>query len=324
MNPKISIIVPVYKVEPYIHKCIDSILEQTFTDFELILVNDGSPDNCGNICDEYAEQDSRVRVVHKENGGQATARNMALDIATGNYIGFVDSDDWIEPDMYELLYNMCINNDCDIASCTSKIYFNNKTVINGTHPLTIHDRNQAMKTMLEGELYDEVVWTKLFKRSLLKDIRFPIGVMYEDTAFTYKVIHRSEKVCCIGEPKYNYIKRDSSTMDRAIKNISIDAVLIYDEMYKFINEHYRELSSLVALKLANSSMVVLNLISSSGKFKEYKEKYYAVIDILNKYFNKTIRLEDYPKTVKILLTAAKIHPLLYKLIINNSLKRSHV
>ena len=92
-----------------------------------------------------------------------------------------------------------------------------------------------MKAMLEGKLYDEVVWTKLFKRSLLEDIRFPVGIMYEDTAFTYKVIHKSKKVCCIGAPKYNYIKRDNSTMDKAIKNISIDAVLIYDEMYQFIN-----------------------------------------------------------------------------------------
>ena len=178
-----------------------------------------------------------------------------------------------------------------------------------------------MRAMLEGELYDEVVWTKLIKRSLLKDIRFTVGIMYEDTAFTYKVIHKSEKVCCIGEPKYNYIKRDSSTMDRAIKNISIDAVLIYDEMYKFINQYYHELGNLVALKLANSAMVVLNLISSSGNFKEYKEKYYKVTSILNKYFNKTIKLDDYPNTVKILLAATKIHPLSYKILVNLVAKR---
>lgn len=103
MNPKISIIVPVYEVEPYIHKCVDSILAQTFTDFELILVDDGSPDNCGEICDEYEENDSRIRVIHKENGGPSSARNAGLNIAKGDYIGFVDSDDWIETDMYEML-----------------------------------------------------------------------------------------------------------------------------------------------------------------------------------------------------------------------------
>ncbi|MBO0962931.1 glycosyltransferase, partial [Neobacillus sp. MM2021_6] len=254
MNPKISIIVPVYKVEPYIRKCVDSILAQTLTDFELILVDDGSPDKCGEICDEYASKDSRVIVVHKENGGLSSARNAGLEKAKGDYIGFVDSDDWIEPDMYELLYDMCIKNNCEIANCTSVIYFKNKTVKNGAHSLTIHDKTQAMKAMLEGKLYDEVVWTKLIKRSLLKEIRFPVGLIYEDTAITYKLIHKSNRICCIGAPKYHYIKRENSTMDHAIKNIRIDGVLIYDEMFKFIEKNYPELRNLVTLKLANSAM----------------------------------------------------------------------
>jgi glycosyltransferase involved in cell wall biosynthesis len=317
VNPKLSIIVPVYKVEQYIHKCVDSILAQTFTDFELILVNDGSPDNCGEICDEYSKKDNRIKVIHKENGGLSTARNAGLDLAKGDYVGFVDSDDWIESDMYELLYKMCENNNCDIAICTSKIHYTNRTIITGgNHSLIIYDKNQAMKAMLEGQLYDEVVWTKLFKRNVLENIRFPVGLTYEDTAFTYRVFHRTQKVCCIGEPKYNYIKRENSTMDRAIKNISIDAVLIYDEMYRFISEHYVELKKLVALKLANSSMVALNLISISGEFEEHEKKYYRVTSILNTYFRETIKL-NYPATVKLLLTAVKIHPLLYRLIVCN-------
>lgn len=226
MNPKISIIVPVYKVEQYIHKCIDSILKQTFKDFELILVDDGSPDSCGEICDGYAIQDSRIKVIHKENGGLSSARNAGLDIARGDYIGFVDSDDWIEIDMYELLYGMCVEQDCDIAICSSEIHYNDKTVISSSHPFVIHDRYSAMKAMLEGNLYDEVVWTKLFKRQLLEGIKFPVGMSYEDTAFTYKVIHKCKKVCFIGEPKYHYIKRDNSMMDQAVKEIKIDSVLI--------------------------------------------------------------------------------------------------
>lgn len=322
MNPTISIIVPVYKVERYLHKCLDSILSQTFTDFELILVNDGSPDNCGNICDEYAEKDNRVIVIHKKNGGQASARNKALEIVRGEYIGFVDSDDWIEPDMYELLYNMCIQNQCDIAACTYNIHYKNKTKIKESYPLTIHSRTEAMKTMLEGELYDEVVWSKLFKRNLLDDIRFTEGIMYEDTDFTYKVIHNSEKVCCLGEPKYHYIKRENSTMDRAKKSKCIDAVLIYDEMNKFFTEHYKELNYLIALKLANCAMLVLNEMAISEKFPEHKEEYYKASKILNSYFNKTIRLPFYNKNVKLLLLAVKIHPLFYKLIITMLLRRN--
>lgn len=315
MNPKISIIVPVYKVEPYLRKCIDSILNQTFKDFELILVDDGSPDRCGEICGEYAKRDSRIVVIHKENGGLASARNVGLDIAKGDYIGFVDSDDWIEHDMYELLYKICINYNCDIANCSSKIFFKNKTVINGGHQLIIHSRAEAMEVMLRGELYDEVVWTKLIKRELLKDIRFKSGIIYEDTDFTYKVMDKAERVGCIGEAKYNYIKRENSIMDRAVKNVRIDAVLIYDEMYRFMDQKYPFLKRLVVHKLANNAMSIMNLIIGSNQFKSNKDKYFTVAKILNKYYTEVIKIGDYPYTVKVLLSLNKIHPNLYKFLI---------
>jgi glycosyltransferase involved in cell wall biosynthesis len=324
MNPKVSIIVPVYKVEAYLQKCVDSILAQTFTDFELILVDDGSPDQSGEICDEYEKMDGRVTVIHKKNGGQGSARNIGLDRSRGEYIGFVDSDDWIEPDMFELLYDSCIQNKCDIAICSYQIHYKHKTIINGPHQQTIHDRNQAMKALLEDELYNEVVWSKLFKRTLLEEIRFTEGIMYEDTAFSYKVIHKSGKVCYVGEPKYHYMKRDNSTMDRARKNKSIDAVLIYEEMNKFISQHYSELNNLVSLKLANSAMQVLNTIACSEKFSSYKNDYYKVSNILNSQFHKTRKLPYYNKNVKFLLLASKIHPLLYKLIINKLSRREEI
>lgn len=312
MDPKISIIVPVYKVEPYIHKCIDSILNQTFKDFELILVDDGSPDRCGEICDEYAKKDNRIIVIHKENGGQSTARNAALDIARGDYIGFVDSDDYIEKDMYELLYNMCVENDCDIANCSSTIYFKNKIKVNGGHDLIIHNNREAMEAVTIGELYDECLWTKLIKRDLLNGLRIPEGIAYEDTAFTYKVIARANRVCCKGEAKYNYIKRDNSTMDRAVKNINADAVFVYDDMYKFMKKNYPDICDKVALKLANNTMNIMNLIIKQNEFYNYKDKYFNISKILNKYFNKTVRLKEYPRNVKILLVINKINPLLYK------------
>ncbi len=264
MNPKISIIVPVYKVEKYIHKCIDSILAQTFTDFELILVDDGSPDNCGKICDEYVKKDRRIKVIHKN----------------------------------------------------STIYFKNKTVVNGGHDLIIHEREEAMKTMLEGRLYDEVVWVKLFKRELFDDVRFPVGKIYEDTAVTYRLIDKSNRVGCIGKAKYNYIKRDGSVMDNAIKNIRLDAIDIYNEMYEFINLRYPKLTDLVALKFANSCMIVLNLIINTNRFTTNKDDYYNISKKLNAKFNRTITLNDYPVNVKVLLLLNKIHPNLYRMAIN--------
>lgn len=321
MNPKISIIVPVYKVEKYLYKCIDSILAQTLTDFELILIDDGSPDNCGRICDEYSKRDSRVIVIHKENGGLASARNAGLDIAQGDYIGFVDSDDWIESDMYELLYNLCTENDCDISNISSIIYFKDRIQKNGSYPLVVHSRPEAMKAMLMGELYDEVVWTKLIKRTLLEDIRFPEGIVYEDTAFTYKVIHKSKKVCSIGAPKYHYIKREESIMDQAKKSIRIDAVLIYDEMFKLIEKYYPDLTSLVSLKIANSALVIMNAISGHDEFNKYKKNFKTVTSILNSYYSTLMRLKENPRNIKILLTAAKCHPIFYKLLINQLSRR---
>ncbi|WP_456277307.1 glycosyltransferase [Bacillus sp. AK128] len=314
MKPKISIIVPVYKVEPYLEKCIESILSQTFRNFELILINDGSPDNCGNICDGYSKKDSRIKVIHKQNGGLSSARNAGLEIAQGDYIGFVDSDDWIEPEMYELLLNLCEENNCEISSCSSIIHYSDKTIVNGGHTKQIYNRNVAMRIMLEGDLYDEVVWTKIFKRNVIGDIRFTEGIVYEDTDFTYRVIHNSSSVGCIGKPMYHYIKRENSTMDQAIKNIRIDSVLVYNNMFNFLENNYPELKKLIVKKLTDSCLHVLRLISINNRFDSYKNEYYSVVSILNNYFTLSIRLE-YPRAVKILLIATKIQPFLYRFIL---------
>ena len=309
--PKISIVVPVYNVEKYLDKCINSILNQTLSEFELILIDDGSKDSSGLICDKYAESDKRIKVIHKSNGGISSARNVGLDVAKGKYIGFVDSDDWIERDMYELLYNICEDNNCDIANCSSIIHYEQKTVINGGHSLIIHNREEAMKTMLEGTLYDEVVWTKLINREILDGIRFTEGIVYEDTYFTYRLIDKAQKVGCIGEPKYHYIKRQKGIMNLAKKDLNIDWVLIYNEMYKFFRKNYINLSELVANKLANHAMYILKNISNSYDLKKYKNKYEIVVNILNENYRVIIRLNEVNIKQKILLTFIKINPLLY-------------
>ena len=157
--------------------------------------------------------------------------------------------------------------------------------------------------------------SKLIKREILDDVRFVEGIMYEDTEFAYRVFDRCNIVACIGKAKYNYAIREGSTMDRAKKNLSIDAVLIYNEMFDFIEENYPELLDLVLLKLANSCMGVLNLLSEEINFNEVVEKYYKVTEILNGKYKKILKAKEYPHTVKLLLLATKIHPLLYKKII---------
>lgn len=315
MNPRISIIVPVYKVEAYLNKCIDSILNQTFEDFELILVNDGSPDKCGEICEDYAKKDSRIRVFHKENGGQATARNFGIDIARGEYIGFVDSDDYIEPEMYEVLYNMCINDNCDMVNCSSKIYFNNKIKVNGNGEKVIHSKKEAMRVVIEGLLYDECLWSKLIKKSVLKDLRMPVGIVYEDTAFVYKIVDKCERIGYIGVPMYNYIKREDSTMDRAVKEVKTDAILVYKEMYEFVKNKYPDVSDIVRIKLSNTCISIMNTIIKQDEFNIHINKYREVSKVLNKNFYSNIKSKNYHRNEKILLLANKINPMLYKKLI---------
>ena len=178
--------------------------------------------------------------------------------------------------------------------------------------------------MLEGELFNEVVWSKLYKRNLLDDIRLPEGILFEDTAFMYRIIHKCQKVACIGESKYHYIKHENSTMERARRIKSIDAVLIYHEMNKFMTEHYQELTDLVALKLADHTMMVLNSIACSERFLENISDYYKAIIILNSHFHQLIKSPYFNKNVKFLLLSAKIHPLFYKLIVNLLIRRNMI
>ena len=226
MNPKISIIVPVYKVEPYIHKCVDSILNQTFKDFEVILVDDGSPDNCGKICDEYAQKDDRVVVIHKENGGQATARNSGLDIARGEYIGFVDSDDYIEVDMFENLYNACAVENADISIIGSR---------------EINEEGKIMNEYIPKKItFSEILkrahpWNKLFKKCLFFEnyLFFADGKYYDDLELIPKLFVKAKKVCIAPKIGYVYLQRNGSTTRDKDKKI-LDMIWAYKEVKAFL------------------------------------------------------------------------------------------
>ena len=148
---QISVVVPVYKVEPYLRKCLDSIVNQTYRDLEIILIDDGSPDNCGRICDEYAERDARIRVVHQENSGLSAARNAGLKLVSGSYIGFVDSDDWIEPDMYSYLLGNALEYQADIAVCSRTEQHMDRTVFRGFPGLEVLERESALEYLLKND-----------------------------------------------------------------------------------------------------------------------------------------------------------------------------
>ena len=208
----ISVIVPVYKVEPYLDKCVRSIVEQTYQNLEIILVDDGSPDNCPAMCDAWAEKDSRIKVIHKENGGLSDARNAGLAIATGDYIAFVDSDDWIAPDFIRELYYAMERTGAEIAECGTTYVDESDKVLRqrGVAPVTEMDKLEALRRLvLEDGIY-QTVWNKLYRRAVIEDILFEKGKHHEDDFWTYQIFDKIEKLAVVERPMYYYLQRSGS------------------------------------------------------------------------------------------------------------------
>lgn len=210
--PLISIIVPVYNVRDYLEKCLQSICGQTYRNLEIILIDDGSFDGSGELCDWFAQKDARIKVVHQRNAGQSAARNKGLEMAQGEYLGFVDSDDWIEPDMYAFLYRLSEKNDADISICSHYIETGVKTrVKHSSGRCSVFSREEAIRTLVKDKRIRNYMWDKLFKRSVFDGIRFPVDRIYEDILITYQLFYKARKIVMKDCPKYHYLKREGST-----------------------------------------------------------------------------------------------------------------
>lgn len=236
MNPLISIIVPVYKVEDYLGKCIESILSQSITNFELILIDDGSPDKCGDICDHYANIDSRIKVIHKRNEGLSAARNSGLDIAKGEYVGFVDSDDWIDENMYGTLMGLLIDNDGDIAQCEFIRTFDENEKVDNSKNNTIETFNnfEALKNLYSEKAISTVVsWNKLYRRDLFEYIRFPVGKLHEDEFTTHKLLYKSRKLVYTSKVFYYYRQTPNSIMNSKFNKKRLDILDAMQERLEF-------------------------------------------------------------------------------------------
>ena len=216
-RPLISVIVPVYKVEGYIAACLDSIIAQTYENLEIILVDDGTPDSSGKICDEYAKKDSRIKVIHKENGGVSSARNAGLDIATGELIGFVDSDDTIHPKMYEELYRSLVETGADLVSCSfSRCYTEDDVCpdeISDQAPLLL-SAEKALCSMMHRKHFGAHPVCKLYRAQILSGVRFDTAIsIAEDVPFVAEAILNSKKIAIIKARLYNYFQRQGSAMN---------------------------------------------------------------------------------------------------------------
>ena len=243
-EPLISIVVPVYKVEEYIDRCIQSITNQTYENIEIILVDDGSPDNCGKICDSYAKKDKRIKVIHKENGGLSDARNAGIEKANGKYISFIDSDDYIEKDYIKILYKAIDQEDIDIAIGSHTVLYDTGAIIKKA---TGEEKILEPKEVLERILYDDNIdysaWAKLYKMELFNEIRYPKGRVFEDAATTYRVIDISRKIAITSKPIYNYIIRSDSISNAKFSLKKMDLITSTEEMCNYIKEKYPTLES---------------------------------------------------------------------------------
>lgn len=209
-RPKISIIVPIYNVEPYLRQCLDSLVGQSYEDLEFILVDDGSPDGCPAICDEYARQDSRVRVIHQPNGGVSAARNAGLAAATGEWIGWVDPDDWIEPDMYAYLLENALAYGADVAVCGRWERYPDRDVFWGWEEVQVWDQEQTIAQLLEDRALRNYLCDKLWRRELFDGVRFPEGEIFEDITVTCRLLLKTKTVLALPGAKYNYRQRSDS------------------------------------------------------------------------------------------------------------------
>ena len=240
--PKISIIVPIYNVEAYIGNCIDSILNQTFRDFELILVNDGSTDKSLDICKDYKDIDNRICIIDKKNGGVSSARNAGLQIAKGEYIGFVDSDDYIHTQMYEILYNEIVKNDADISMCQFKRVFEfNKKELSDKIVLSkevqlLNSKETVFKLGRNNSVKYVVLWNKLYKKNLFDNINFKEGIIHEDEYIIHRLLYKGNKLIYVRKELYFYLQRKGSIMDEKLDINSADYLLACSDRVKFFYE----------------------------------------------------------------------------------------
>ena len=228
---KISVIVPVYKVEEYLERCVRSLCRQSYTDLEIILVDDGSPDNSGKLCDDLALQDSRIRVIHKENGGLSDARNVGMDAATGDYIAFVDSDDWYDLTMLETLYKLCVEHNAQIAECSYRSIYQDhiqaETPCSGM--VMTFTPAQAIESNLDWKHCKPVAWNKLYRADITQGIRYPVGKLHEDEFTTHLFYLAAKKIVYVDVAFVNYERRNLGSITASFKPKNMQACEAFRE-----------------------------------------------------------------------------------------------
>lgn len=294
---QLSIIIPIYNVSNYLKRCLDSVYSQIEDNWEVILVDDGSTDDSGEICEESKSKYPQTIVIHKENGGLSDARNAGIKIAKGNYIYFLDSDDWLVSNAISILLNFAINNNCEIvqggfyyAYDDYLLYDNRKIGISQT-PFILNRKN-AMIELIKNEYIKNFAWGKLYKCSLVKKYLFPKGKYFEDSYWQHLIVNETNNYGIIPTPLYYYRQRESSISGQF--NIkSLDLLKGYEERLNFVSNNYPQLTNLMAKQLWNISLSMLLTSKKSDYYTHYNE-YWRYLnreyrEVLSDAFNNNVK-----------------------------------
>lgn len=293
MKTKVSVIVPVYKVEKYLRKCVDSIINQTYKELEIILVDDGSPDRCGEIIDEYKGKDSRVKGCHKENGGLSDARNCGMKLATGEYTLFVDSDDWLEETMIETLLNLAEEYKAEVVQGAFYYAYENYLLYDDRwfkedDNIKILNNKELMRELVINERVKNFAWGKLYKTELIKDIAFEKGVLFEDIFWAHLVMAKVNNYVICHKPLCYYLQRSTSIVaDYSLRNL--DMIRGLEERHKFICKNYKELMDESYKSIFNGVTLHYNLLSKKKNLDKdaiYRKKLKFSIEARYKAFEK--------------------------------------
>ena len=269
MEEKISVIVPVYNVEDYLERCVDSILKQTYSNLEILLVNDGSTDKSGELCDQLALRDQRIRVVHKENGGLSDARNRGIDEASSDLIGFIDSDDYIDEDMYETLYSHLREANADLSMCGHYDVYHQIPEKQVSEIKTWElSSEEAIKMVMEAKILSVTAVNKLYKKELFNHLRFEVGKIAEDAFIMIRLLDQCQKVVATNEKKYYYVHRENSITTQKFSLKFLNVIEAYEQNANIIREHYPALADVATMRLNWAYFYVLDRLLIDSDFKD--------------------------------------------------------
>ena len=275
MGKVISVIIPVYKVEDYLNQCIESIINQSYPELEIILVDDGSPDKCPEMCDLWEKRDPRIRVIHKNNGGLSDARNKGLDICTGDYISFVDSDDWIHPQMLGRMARQLEVENADLCACNIVSVYPERQAVWGAKRTVVGNAETMLNLLYSDSQFPVCAWNKLYRKELWKDLRFPIGKICEDAFLMCQILHRSRIIVQNTDPLSFYRIRPNSIMTSSFQLQRMDEEEAWRFNCQFIKKNYPILYKKAFTFYLQSVLILIRTIRKDERVVFQKE--YALL-----------------------------------------------